>query len=90
MLIYRGSVQRLGGLRGHASWRASICPGISAQTRLPEEPNNVSTPNVWTLPSSLAPACDPNSPLEQALQQLSGAIKGRLLLNKDGGMVPAT
>ncbi len=50
-----GSVQRLGGLRGHAAWRASICPGISAQTRLPEEPNNVSAPNVWTLPRPTHP-----------------------------------
>jgi hypothetical protein len=49
-----GSVQRLGGSRGHAPWRASICPGISAQKRLPEEPNNVSTPNLWTLPSARA------------------------------------
>ena len=32
----------------------------------------------------------PDSPLERALRQLSGAIKGRLLMNKDGGMVPAT
>ena len=40
--------------------------------------------------SSLANARDPDSPLERALQQLGGAIKARLLMNKDGGMVPAT
>jgi hypothetical protein len=40
--------------------------------------------------SSLAPPGNPNSLLEPALQQLSGAIKARLLMNKDGGMVPAT
>ena len=38
----------------------------------------------------LAPARDPDSPLERALQQLGGAIKGRLLMNGSGGMVPAT
>ena len=40
--------------------------------------------------SSLATLAIPNSPLERALQQLGGAIKARLLMNKDGGMVPAT
>jgi hypothetical protein len=52
--------------------------------------NPAGTQNQEVIDSSLAPACDPDSPLEQALQQLSGAIKGRLLMNKDSGMVPAT
>ena len=46
--------------------------------------------NQEVIDSSLAPAGDPNSPLERALQHLGGAIKGRLLMNKSGGMVPAT
>ena len=52
--------------------------------------NQIGTLNQEVLDSSLAPAGDPDSPLERALQQLGGAIKGRLLMNKDGGMVPAT
>jgi hypothetical protein len=63
------------------------CPeGVPAS----KSENRLGTQNQEVIDSSRAPACDPNSPLEQALQQLSGAIKGRLLLNKDGGMVPAT
>jgi hypothetical protein len=38
----------------------------------------------------LAAPGDPNSPLERALRQWGGAIKARLLMNKDGGMVPAS
>ena len=38
----------------------------------------------------LAPAHDPNSPLERALRQLSGVIEGRLLSNGCGGPVPAS
>jgi hypothetical protein len=52
--------------------------------------NQIGTLNQEVIDSSLAPACDPNSALERALQQLGGAIKARLLMNKDGGMVPAT
>jgi hypothetical protein len=52
--------------------------------------NQIGTLNQEVLDASLAPAGDPDNPLEQALQQLSGAIKARLLMNKDGGMVPAT
>ena len=52
--------------------------------------NRIGTQNQEVIDSSLAPAGDPDNPLEQALQQLSGAIKARLLMNKDGGMVPAT
>ena len=52
--------------------------------------NQIGTQNQEVIDSSLAPTDNPDSPLEQALQQLSGAIKGRLLMNKDGGMVPAT
>jgi hypothetical protein len=52
--------------------------------------NQIGTQNQEVLDSSLAPAGNPDSPLERALQQLGGAIKGRLLMNKDGGMVPAT
>jgi hypothetical protein len=55
-----------------------------------ESENQIGTQYQEVIDSSLAPACDPDSPLEQALQQLSGAIKGRLLMNKDGGMLPAT
>ena len=52
--------------------------------------NQIGTLNQEVLDSSLAPAGNPDSPLERALQQLGGTIKGRLLMNKDGGMVPAT
>jgi hypothetical protein len=52
--------------------------------------NPPGTQNQEVMDSSRAPACDPNSPLEQALQQLSGVIKARLLMNKDGGMVPVS
>ena len=52
--------------------------------------NQIGTLNQEVLDSSRTPAGNPDSPLERALQQLSGAIKGRLLPNKDGGMVPAT
>jgi Helix-turn-helix domain len=52
--------------------------------------NQIGTQNQEAIDASLAPACDPDSPLERALQQLSGVIKARLLLNKSGGMVPAT
>jgi hypothetical protein len=58
--------------------------------RLPKSENQIGTQNQEVIDSSLAPAGDPDNPLEQALQQLSGAIKARLLMNKDGGMVPAT
>ena len=51
--------------------------------------NPPGTQNQELIGSVLAPACDPDSPLERALQQFSGVIKGRLLMNKDGGMVPA-
>ena len=51
--------------------------------------NPPGTQNQEIIDSSLVPTRDPNSPLEHALQQLSSAIKGRLLLNKDGRMVPA-
>jgi hypothetical protein len=46
-----GSVQRLGGYGGHASWKVCSCPGIPAPMRLPEEPRNVPPPNLWTVPS---------------------------------------
>jgi hypothetical protein len=52
--------------------------------------NRTETQNQEIIDSSLSPAVGPNNPLERALQQLGGAIKGRLLMNKDGGMVPAT
>jgi hypothetical protein len=52
--------------------------------------NQSGTLNQEVLDSSLTPAGNPDSPLERALQQLGGTIKGRLLMNKDGGMVPAT
>ena len=52
--------------------------------------NQIGTQNQEVINSSLAPAGYPDSPLERALRQLGGVIKGRLLLNKSGGMVPAT
>src|SRR4051812_39237834 len=52
--------------------------------------NQIGTLNQEVIDSSLAPARDPDSPLERALQQLGGVINARLLMNKDGGMVPAT
>ena len=38
----------------------------------------------------LAAPADPNSPLERSLLQLGDAITGRLLMNGDGGPVPAS
>jgi hypothetical protein len=52
--------------------------------------NPPGTQNQEILSPVLAPAIDPDSPLERALQHLSGAIKGRLLTNKDARQVPAT
>jgi Helix-turn-helix domain len=52
--------------------------------------NRPGTQNQEALDSSLAPPSNPDSLLERALQHLGGAIKARLLLNKSGGMVPAT
>jgi hypothetical protein len=52
--------------------------------------NRIGTQNQEVIDSSLSVAVDPNSPLERALRQLGGVITGRLLMNKDGGMVPAT
>jgi hypothetical protein len=37
----------------------------------------------------LAPAADPDSPLERALQQFSSTIEGRLLMNKAANSVAA-
>ena len=48
--------------------------------------NPSGTGNQEILDPVLAPPGNPNSPLEHALQQLSGAIKARLLMNKDGGI----
>ncbi len=52
--------------------------------------NQSGTQNQEVIDSSLAQPGNPNSPLERALQQLSGAIKGRLLTNGSGGPVPAS
>jgi Helix-turn-helix domain len=52
--------------------------------------NPPETQNQEVIDSSLAPAGNPDSPLERALRQWGGVIKARLLMNKDGGMVPAT
>jgi hypothetical protein len=51
--------------------------------------NPPGTQNQVVIDSSLALAGDPNSPLERALQQLNGAIKARLLTNKENGQAPA-
>jgi hypothetical protein len=51
--------------------------------------NRSGTQNQEIQSLTAAPA-DPDSPLERALRQLSAGIKGRLLMNRDGGMVPAT
>ena len=51
--------------------------------------NQIGTQNQEVIGPSLAPAGNPNSPLERALRQLGGAITGRLLTNGSGGMVPA-
>ena len=59
--------------------------GVSAS----KSENQIGTQNQEVIDSSLAPAGDPNSPLERALRQLGGAITGRLLTNGSGGMVPA-
>jgi hypothetical protein len=52
--------------------------------------NPPGTQNQEVIDSSLAPARDPDSPLERALQHLGSTIKARLLMNKSSGMVPAT
>src|SRR6478672_9033374 len=52
----------------------------------PENPPG--TQNQEILSPVLAPAIDPESPLERALQHLGGAIKARLLSNKDARQVP--
>ena len=52
--------------------------------------NPPGTLNQEILDPVLAPARDPNSPLERALQHLGSTVKARLLMNKSGGMVPAT
>jgi hypothetical protein len=52
--------------------------------------NPSGTQNQEVTDSSRAPAGDPDSPLERASHRLGGAIKGRLLTNKDGRQVPAT
>ena len=46
--------------------------------------NRIGIQNQEVIDSSLAAAGDPSSPLERALQQLGGAIKGRLLMNRSG------
>ena len=53
------------------------------------EPRRPDSTSVSAIRSSV-PAGDPDSPLERALHPLGGAIKGRLLTNKDGRQVPAT
>jgi hypothetical protein len=93
--------ERCRDLFGHDGWRWRVIRTSNAYVFLdPLAPpggvpaskseNPSGTQNQEVIDSSMAPACDPSSPLEQALQQLSGAIKARLLTNKDGGMVPAT
>jgi hypothetical protein len=52
--------------------------------------NQIGTQNQEVIDSSLAPAGNPNSPLERALRQLGAGIKARLLNNRSGGQVPAT
>jgi hypothetical protein len=52
--------------------------------------NPPGTQNQEILRPVLAPARDPNSPLERALRHLGSTIEARLLLNKSSGMVPAT
>jgi hypothetical protein len=52
--------------------------------------NPSGTGNHEILDPVLAPARDPDSPLERALQQLGGVIKDRLLMNGSGGPVPAS
>ena len=52
--------------------------------------NPPGTQNQEILSPVLAPAIDPDSPSERALQHLGAAIKARLLTNKDASQVPAT
>src|SRR6202044_1591728 len=51
--------------------------------------NPTGTQNQDILDLRLAPANDPNSPLERALQQLGVGIEERLLLNKSRGQAGA-
>jgi hypothetical protein len=59
--------------------------GVSAS----KSENPPGTQNQEILSPVLAPAIDLDSPLERALRHLGGAIKGRLLTNKDARQVPA-
>jgi hypothetical protein len=51
--------------------------------------NQIGTLNQEVIDSSLRPAVDPNSLLEQTLRELGRAIKGRLLMNGSGGTAGA-
>lgn len=52
--------------------------------------NPLGTLDQEVLSLELAPARDPDSPLERALQQLGAGIEGRLLLNRHNGLTGAT
>ncbi len=90
--------ERCRDLFGHDGWRWRVIRTSNAYVFLDplqrpvgipafKSENPTGTQNQEVIDSSLMPAGDPNSPLERALQQLSGAIKGRLLTNKGGGIV---
>jgi hypothetical protein len=64
--------------------KAAVSGGFVAKSE-----NPVGTQNQEVIDSSLAPAGNPNSPLECALRQLGAGIKARLLNNKGSGPVPA-
>jgi hypothetical protein len=65
--------------------KAAVFGGFAAKSE-----NPTGTQNQEVIASSLAPASNPNSPLERALRQLGAGIKARLLNNRLGGPLPAT
>ena len=76
---------RLGNpLARHPHQQAYVFRDPASKSENPAETQNQEIQSLTTAPA------DPDSPLERALRQLSAGIKGRLLMNKDGGMLPAT
>jgi hypothetical protein len=71
--------------RLQANWDRAACR--------PLDPPGLATLHVVTrmlsLPPILAPAPDPDSPLERASRRLGSVIEERLLLNRSGGLVLA-
>ena len=89
--------ERCRDLFGHDGWRWRVIRTSNAyvfsdplQRPASESENPTGTRNQGILDPVLAPAGDPNSPLERALRQLGGSIKGKMLMNGSGRPVGAT